>query len=35
MGEFYKGEVLVVINYLNNLKKTSVKFKIEFNRAKD
>ena len=35
MGKFYKGEVLVVINHLNNLKKTRAKFKIEFNQAKN
>ena len=35
MGEFYKREVLAVINYLNNLKKTRVKLKTEFNQVKD
>ena len=34
-AEFYKKEVPVVTNYLNNLKKIKAKFEIEFSRAKD
>ena len=34
-AESYKREVPIVINRLNNLKKTKIKFKMEFNQIKD
>ena len=34
-AKIYKEKVPAVTNYLNNLKKTKVKFKIEFSRAKN
>ena len=35
MGGFYKGEVLAIIDYLDNLKEIKAKLKTKFNQAKN